>query len=95
MSQLESVFLLDAARTPFGPNRGGLPHICIDDLAAPPIAEFVARHSDLDLNDGTEHIAGISDIALDGLDMFVHSDEGMEGATAFAEIGPPDLWSYR
>ena len=48
MSQLESVFLLDAVRTPFGRHRGGLSHIRTDDLAALPIAELVARHPDLD-----------------------------------------------
>src|SRR5680860_1070903 len=48
MNQLESVYLLDAVRTPFGRHRGGLSHIRTDDLAALPIAELVARHPDLD-----------------------------------------------
>ncbi len=48
MSQLESVFLLDAVRTPFGRNRGGLSHVRTDDLAALPIAELVKRHAGLD-----------------------------------------------
>jgi acetyl-CoA acetyltransferase family protein len=43
-----SVFLLDAVRTPFGRNRGGLSHIRTDDLAALPIAELVRRNDDLE-----------------------------------------------
>ena len=31
----------------------------------------------------------------DGLDMFVHGDEGLEGAEAFAEQRKPDLSPYR
>ena len=34
------------------------------------------KHS---FNADTEHIAGVSNIAFDGLDMFVHSAEGAEG----------------
>jgi len=41
-------FLLDAVRTPFGRNRGGLSHIRTDDLAAIPIAALVERHAVLD-----------------------------------------------
>jgi acetyl-CoA acetyltransferase family protein len=43
-----NALLLDAVRTPFGRNRGGLSGIRIDDLAALPIAELLARHPDLD-----------------------------------------------
>ena len=42
------VYLIDAVRTPFGRNRGGLSHIRTDDLAALPLAELVARHPGLD-----------------------------------------------
>jgi acetyl-CoA acetyltransferase family protein len=42
-----SVFLLDAVRTPFGRNRGGLSHTRTDDLAALPIAELVRRNENL------------------------------------------------
>lgn len=46
-------------------------------------------------NADTEHIAGVSNIAFDGLDMFVSSAEGMEGANAFAEKRDPDFSPYR
>ena len=41
-------FIVDAVRTPFGRNRGGLSGIRVDDLAALPIRELVARHPELD-----------------------------------------------
>ena len=44
----EEVFLLDAVRTPFGKLRGGLSHVRTDDLAAWPLRELLARHTDLD-----------------------------------------------
>lgn len=37
--------VLDAVRTPFGRNRGGLSSLRVDDLAAAPLRELVARHS--------------------------------------------------
>lgn len=43
-----NVYLLDAVRTVFGRNRGGLSAVRTDDLAALPIAELVARHGELD-----------------------------------------------
>ncbi|MPZ95721.1 MAG: acetyl-CoA C-acyltransferase [Propionibacteriales bacterium] len=43
-----NAYLLDAVRTPFGRNRGGLSHIRTDDLAALPIGALVGRHPDLD-----------------------------------------------
>jgi acetyl-CoA acetyltransferase family protein len=48
MSQLRDAYVIDAVRTPFGRNRGGLSGIRTDDLAALPIAELVARHPSLD-----------------------------------------------
>jgi dihydroxynaphthoic acid synthetase len=57
-----------------------------------PTALKVLKHS---FNADTEHIAGISNVAFDGLDMFVHTDEGVEGARAFAEKRPPDFAPYR
>ncbi|MDF2091587.1 thiolase family protein [Knoellia sp. 3-2P3] len=48
MSELREAYVIDAVRTPFGRNRGGLSHIRTDDLAALPIAELVARHPGLD-----------------------------------------------
>ncbi|SCL36508.1 acetyl-CoA acyltransferase [Micromonospora rhizosphaerae] len=52
MNELRSPVILDAVRTPFGRYRGGLSGIRVDDLAALPIAELVARHPGLD----PEHI---------------------------------------
>jgi naphthoate synthase len=57
-----------------------------------PTALRFLKHS---FNADTEHIAGISSVAFDGLDLFVHSEEGMEGARAFADKRPPDYSPYR
>jgi acetyl-CoA acetyltransferase family protein len=38
-------WLIDAARTPFGRYRGGLSGIRVDDLAALPVSELLARHA--------------------------------------------------
>jgi acetyl-CoA acetyltransferase len=43
MTEINDVYLIDAARTPFGRHRGGLSHIRTDDLAALPIRELTAR----------------------------------------------------
>jgi acetyl-CoA acyltransferase len=48
MSTTEKVYLLDAVRTVFGRNRGGLSGTRTDDLAALPIAELVKRNPGLD-----------------------------------------------
>src|SRR6478735_12442544 len=48
MNEIRDVQLIDAVRTPFGRNRGGLSGIRTDDLAALPIAELVGRHPWLD-----------------------------------------------
>ena len=47
-SRVMDAFIVDAVRTPFGRNRGGLSGIRVDDLAALPIRELVARHPELD-----------------------------------------------
>jgi naphthoate synthase len=57
-----------------------------------PTALRFLKHS---FNADTDHITGISNVAFDGLDFFVQSEEGMEGAKAFAEKRPPDFSPYR
>jgi acetyl-CoA acetyltransferase family protein len=49
MTGINDVYLIDAARTPFGRHRGGLSHIRTDDLAALPIRELTARYKALEL----------------------------------------------
>lgn len=48
MTKLRDAYLIEAARTVFGKNRGALATMRTDDLAAVPIRELVARHPDLD-----------------------------------------------
>ena len=48
MTEINDVYLIDAARTPFGQHRGGLSHIRTDDLAALPIRELTARYEALE-----------------------------------------------
>lgn len=50
--------IVDAVRTPFGRNRGGLSRIRTDDLAALPIRELLARHPELDPADVDEVLLG-------------------------------------
>jgi naphthoate synthase len=57
-----------------------------------PTALRFLKHS---FNADTDHIAGISNLSFDGLDLFVHTPEGAEGAAAFAEKRQPDFGQYR
>jgi dihydroxynaphthoic acid synthetase len=57
-----------------------------------PTALRFLKHS---FNADTDHIAGISSLAFDGLDLYVHTPEAAEGATAFAEKRPADFGPYR
>jgi len=57
-----------------------------------PTALRFLKHS---FNADTDHMSGLSHLAFDGLELFAHSDEGMEGARAFAEKRPPDFQRFR
>jgi dihydroxynaphthoic acid synthetase len=57
-----------------------------------PTALRFLKHS---FNADTDHIGGLSHLAFDGLELFAHSEEGMEGARAFAEKRPPDFQQFR
>jgi len=57
-----------------------------------PTAIRFLKHS---FNADTDHIGGLSHLAFDGLELFADSDEGREGAQAFAEKRPPDFTPYR
>src|SRR5215211_7819859 len=60
--------------------------------ALSPTALRFLKHS---FNADTDHLAGISHLAFDGLELFSHTDEAREGAAAFAETRPPDFSPYR
>ncbi len=57
-----------------------------------PTALRFLKHS---FNADTDHIGGLSHLAFDGLELFAESDEGMEGARAFAEKRDPDFGRFR
>ncbi len=57
-----------------------------------PTALRFLKHS---FNADTDHIGGLSHLAFDGLELFAHSDEAMEGARAFADKRPPDFRRFR
>lgn len=60
--------------------------------ALSPTAIRFLKHS---FNADSDHMSGLSHLAFDGLELFAKSDEGMEGARAFAEKRPPDFSPYR
>lgn len=45
-------------------------------------------------NADTDHQAGLSNLAMSGLDLFTASPEGLEGAAAFAQKRSPDFARY-
>ncbi len=45
-------------------------------------------------NADTDHQAGLSNLAMSALDLYTHTPEGLEGATAFAEKRSPDFAKY-
>lgn len=53
-----------------------------------PTALRFLKHS---FNTDTEHQAGLANVATAALELYVASDEGREGAVAFAEKRPPDF----
>lgn len=53
-----------------------------------PTAIKFCKHS---FNTDTEHQAGLANMASSGLELFADSDEGREGAAAFADKRPPDF----
>ncbi len=57
-----------------------------------PTAIRFLKHS---FNADSDHMAGMSNLAYAALDSYAHSDEGMEGAQAFAEKRPPDFTRFR
>src|SRR5207302_345323 len=61
-------------------------------LAKSPTAIRFLKHS---FNADTESIAGLGQLAFDGLDLFVRTDEAAEGVRAFSEKRDPDFGKYR
>ncbi|MDX1650122.1 MAG: enoyl-CoA hydratase-related protein, partial [Myxococcota bacterium] len=61
-------------------------------LAKSPTALRVLKHS---FNADSEAVAGISTLAFDHLDAFVHSEEAREGLQAFQEGRDPDFSRFR
>jgi naphthoate synthase len=57
-----------------------------------PTALRFLKHS---FNADTDHLSGLSHLAFDGLELFGRSEEGQEGAAAFAEKRPPDFSRFR
>jgi len=57
-----------------------------------PTALRFLKHS---FNADSDSIAGLSNLAFAGLDLFSHTAEAEEGARAFAERRPPDFSPYR
>jgi len=49
------------------------------------------RYLKASFNADTDHQAGLSQLAMAGLDSYAQTDEGKEGAAAFAEKRKPDF----
>jgi dihydroxynaphthoic acid synthetase len=60
-------------------------------VALSPTAIRVLKHS---FNADTDHQVGLTHMAMSALDLFATSDEGMEGARAFAEKRAPEFAKY-
>jgi naphthoate synthase len=56
--------------------------------AMSPTAIRFLKHS---FNADSDHLTGVSNLALAGLDLYARSDEAREGARAFVEKRPPDF----
>jgi 2-ketocyclohexanecarboxyl-CoA hydrolase len=61
-------------------------------LKSSPTALRILKHS---FNAETEHIAGLSQVAFDALDLFVQGAEAREALEAFIEKRPPDFGQFR
>lgn len=59
-----------------------------------PLSPTALKFLKYSFNADTAHHAGLEKMANAGLDLFVSSDEGKEGAAAFAEKRPPDFGRY-
>ena len=57
-----------------------------------PTALRFLKHS---FNADTDHLGGLSHLAFDGLELFVHTEEAAEGAAAFAEKRTPNFGRFR
>lgn len=60
--------------------------------ALSPTALRFLKHS---FNADSDHLGGVTHVAFDGLELFVDTEEGQEGARAFAEKRQPDFRPYR
>jgi dihydroxynaphthoic acid synthetase len=65
---------------------------CDDILALSPTALKLIKHS---FNADTEHIAGLSQMALGALRLYYTSDEALEGHTAFHARRPTNFHAFR
>lgn len=53
------------------------------------------RFLKISFNADTEHIAGISSLAMESLGLYYRGDEAQEGVRAFGERRPPDFGKFR
>ena len=80
------------AVVPLAELRGEVRRWADEILEKSPTAIRVLKHS---FNADSDHLAGLSHLAFDGLELFTHTEEGMEGARAFAERREPDFSRFR